>query len=84
MNIEEDSFEETILNSQSSLAHMHFADNNRKMPGFGHIDFSMIVRTLKKITYEGKISFEPTISERNYVDDMKFGLDYVKKLDLKY
>lgn len=84
MNIEEDSFEETILNSQHSLAHMHFADNNRKMPGFGHIDFSMILRTLKKIIYEGKISFEPTISERNYVDDIKFGLDYVKKLDLKY
>jgi sugar phosphate isomerase/epimerase len=84
MNIEEDSFEETILNSQHSLSHMHFADNNRKMPGFGHIDFSIIVRTLKKIRYKGKISFEPTISERNYVDDIKFGLDYVKKLDLKY
>ena len=47
MNIEEDSYDETILNSQPKLSHMHFADNNRKMPGFGHIDFDTIVKTLK-------------------------------------
>ncbi len=60
MNIEEDSFADTLLNSQRSLSHMHFADNNRKMPGFGHIDFDTIVKALKKISYKGKISFEPT------------------------
>jgi len=84
MNIEEDSFEDTILNSQHILSHMHFADNNRKMPGFGHIDFDIIVKTLKKISYNGKISFEPTISNRDYYSAVKFGLDHVKKLDLKY
>ncbi len=84
MNIEEDSFEDAILNSHLILSHMHFADNNRKMPGFGHIDFNMIVKTLKKISYDGKISFEPTILNRNYYSAVKFGLDYVKKLDLKY
>ncbi len=84
MNIEEDKFEETILNSQSSLSHMHFADNNRKMPGLGHIDFDIIIKTLKKIAYSGKISFEPTFPNGNYFSSLKFGLDYVKKLDLKY
>jgi len=84
MNIEEDSFEETILNSQSSLFHMHFADNNRNMPGYGHIDFDTIIKTLKKVSYKGKISFEPTISDRNYFSAVKFGLEHVKKLDLKY
>jgi D-psicose/D-tagatose/L-ribulose 3-epimerase len=84
MNIEEDSFEDAILNCHDILSHMHFADNNRKMPGFGHIDFNMIVKTLKKISYNGKISFEPTISNRNYYSAVKFGLDHVKKLDLKY
>ena len=79
MNIEEDSFEDTILNSQPSLSHMHFADNNRKMPGFGHIDFDMIVKTLKKISYNGKISFEPTISNRNYFSAVKFGIRPYKK-----
>jgi sugar phosphate isomerase/epimerase len=84
MNIEEDSFEDTILNSQHSLTHMHFADNNRKMPGFGHIDFHTIIKTMKKISYKGNISFEPTISNRNYSSAVKSGLDHVKKLDLKY
>ena len=84
MNIEEDKFGETILNSQSSLSHMHFADNNRKMPGLGHIDFDTIIKTLKKIAYSGKISFEPTFPTGNYFSSLKFGLDYVKKLDLKY
>ncbi|MBA2268559.1 MAG: sugar phosphate isomerase/epimerase [Thermoproteota archaeon] len=84
MNIEENSFEDTILNSQSSLTHMHFADNNRNMPGYGHIDFDTIIKTLKKVSYKGKISFEPTISDRNYFSAVKFGLEHVKKLDLKY
>lgn len=84
MNIEEDSFERTILNSQPNLSHMHFADNNRKMPGFGHIDFDKIVKALKIISYRGKISFEPIISDRNYSTSVKSGMDHVKKLDLKY
>jgi D-psicose/D-tagatose/L-ribulose 3-epimerase len=84
MNIEEDRFEEIILDSQYSLSHMHFADNNRKMPGLGHIDFDTIVKTLKKISYGGKISFEPTFVDRNYFSSLKFGLDHIKKLDSKY
>jgi sugar phosphate isomerase/epimerase len=84
MNIEEDSFENTILNSQPYLSHMHFADNNRKMPGFGHIDFDTIVKALKTISYGGKISFEPIISDTNYFFSVKSGLDNIKKLDLKY
>ena len=84
MNIEEDSFENTILNSQPYLSHMHFADNNRKMPGFGHIDFDTIVKALKTISYGDKISFESIISDTNYFFSVKSGLDNVKKLDLKY
>ena len=40
MNIEEDSLEDTILKSRKLLRHMHLADNNRKMPGYTHINFS--------------------------------------------
>jgi sugar phosphate isomerase/epimerase len=28
-----------------------FADNNRKMPGYGHIDFQAIVKSLRNIGY---------------------------------
>ncbi|HYZ49751.1 MAG TPA: TIM barrel protein, partial [Nitrososphaeraceae archaeon] len=35
MNIEEDSLEYAIIDSKHLLSHMHFADNNRKLPGYG-------------------------------------------------
>ena len=54
MNIEEDSFELSIIKSKNLLYNLHFADNNRKMPGFGHINFDAVISALKKITYSGK------------------------------
>lgn len=81
MNIEEDSFSDVILNSKDKLAHMHFAENNRKMPGMGHIDFLSIIRTLKEINYGEVISFEPTISEINYEQQIQSGFDFVRNLE---
>src|ERR687886_1172119 len=80
MNIEEDSFRDAIHSSRQPLLHMHFADNNRKMPGFAHIDFSTIVKSLKEIGYLGYISFEPNISDKNYQHATKYGLDFVKRI----
>ena len=39
MNIEE-SIEDAIMESNGLLRHTHFADNNSKMPGSAHINFS--------------------------------------------
>lgn len=80
MNIEEDLFKEAIQSSRKFLRHMHFADNNRKMPGFAHIDFSTIVKSLNGIDYDGFISFEPNIADKNYVHATKYGLDFVKTM----
>ena len=80
MNIEEDLFKEAIQSSRKFLRHMHFADNNRKMPGFAHIDFSTIVKSLNGIDYDGFISFEPNIVDKNYVHAIKYGLDFVKRM----
>ena len=84
MNIEEDSFSDTITKAKDWLVHMHFADNNRKMPGEGHIDFKTIIIALKKISFTGFISFEPTISYINYQKKIKSGLDFIKNLDSRY
>jgi sugar phosphate isomerase/epimerase len=82
MNIEEDDFATTIVKSKYKLSHMHFADNNRKMPGEGHIDFKTIIRTLKSINYDHYISFEPTITETtNYPERIRAGFDFIKNLD---
>jgi D-psicose/D-tagatose/L-ribulose 3-epimerase len=83
MNIEEDSFKKTILQSKNLLNHLHFADNNRKMPGFGHIDFDNILSTLKYINYSDTISYEPTISNSNYQKELSFGKSYIEKIESK-
>ena len=80
MNIEEDLFQDAIQSSSELLLHMHFADNNRKMPGFAHIDFSTILKSLKEIGYSGYISFEPSIADNNYEDATKYGLNFVKRI----
>ena len=80
MNIEEDSIYETIVDTGSLLRHIHVSDNNRKMPGFAHIDFDEIVRALKKIKYSNFITFEPTIQNINYEKDLKTGLNYFTNL----
>jgi sugar phosphate isomerase/epimerase len=59
---------------------MHFADNNRKMPGFAHIDFSTIAKSLIEIGYDGYISFEPNVPDKNYEHATRYGLDFVKRI----
>jgi sugar phosphate isomerase/epimerase len=81
MNIEEDSFENAIRTTGRLLKHTHFADNNRKMPGFAHIDFAAIVRCLQEIGYDGCISFEPNIANKNYEHATKSGLEFVKLIE---
>jgi sugar phosphate isomerase/epimerase len=78
MNIEEDSFETAIESAGGLLGHTHFADNNRKMPGFGHIDFHTIKKSLRKIGYKRYLSFEPNIFDASYQDDLKTSLKFIR------
>ena len=80
MNIEEDSFRAAIESSSKVLRHLHFADNNRKMPGYAHIDFSSIVESLNEIGYDNYISFEPNIADKNYEHVIKHGLDFIREI----
>jgi sugar phosphate isomerase/epimerase len=80
MNIEEDSFRAAIEGSSKILRHLHFADNNRKMPGYAHIDFSSIVESLNEIGYDNYISFEPNIADKNYEHVIKHGLNFIKEI----
>lgn len=57
-NIEEVSIEEAIRLAGSRLYHVHVADSNRWYPGAGHLDFAMVIATLRKIGYEGYLSVE--------------------------
>ena len=81
MNIEEDSFENAIVSADGLLRHTHFADNNRKMPGFGHIDFASIIKALERIGYiDQYISFEPNFTSDTYRGDTQYGIDFIKSI----
>ena len=58
MNIEERSLPEAIRNTGELLNHVHLSDSNRLAPGWGHIDFGEILRTLQEIGYRGYLAFE--------------------------
>jgi len=58
MNIEEVSFQNSILAAKDLIGYVHLADSNRWAPGYGHINFKEILSTLKEISYEGYLSFE--------------------------
>lgn len=58
MNIEDKSQAASFIDSRDYLRHIHFADNNRGVPGVGNIDFVDAVRVLKALGYDRYISME--------------------------
>jgi len=80
MNIEEDSIEYSIKNSKGLLKHIHLADNNRKMPGFAHINFREIVKALRELEFDRYISFEPFIPDAYYDNDIRSGIELIRSL----
>lgn len=80
MNIEEDSIEYSIKNTNGLLKHIHLADNNRKMPGFAHINFQEIVKALRELEFDRYISFEPFVPDAHYANDIRSGIDLIRSL----
>lgn len=58
MNIEEVSMADAVRRAGGHLAHVHFADSNRRAPGWGHLDFRPIVGALREAGYAGAIGLE--------------------------
>lgn len=58
MNLEEKNIIETIKRYSERIGYLHFADSNRKAPGWGHIPFREILLTLAEINYTGVIGVE--------------------------
>ncbi|HHY79414.1 MAG TPA: sugar phosphate isomerase/epimerase [Thermoanaerobacter sp.] len=79
MNIEEESFKNSILMAKDKLGHFHFADSNRKYPGAGHINFEEIKEALKAINYDDVIAFECLPLPDSDTAAVK-GLEFVKRL----
>ena len=57
-SIEDADMTAVIASHITSISHIHFADSNRRVPGYGHTNFAAIVALLKKLKYSGYISLE--------------------------
>ena len=60
VNIEEPSLTDCFCQAARAgrLWHVHIGDSNRLAPGWGHLDFSRTVTTLREIGYRGYLSAE--------------------------
>jgi D-psicose/D-tagatose/L-ribulose 3-epimerase len=59
LNIEEDSFRDSILESKGWLGHFHLGETNRRPPGFGRMPWQEIFGALREIDYQGAVVMEP-------------------------
>jgi D-psicose/D-tagatose/L-ribulose 3-epimerase len=57
-NIEEDSLTDAIAATIEQINHVHISENNRGIPGAGHIAFQQVFAALKKGGYDGWLTIE--------------------------
>ncbi len=58
INIEDTDMYASFREAREVLRFVHLADNNRRSPGSGHLDFEKFVAVLNEIGYDGFVSFE--------------------------
>jgi sugar phosphate isomerase/epimerase len=80
MNIEESDMITPFIRNSEYLSHLHFADSNRKAPGYGHIDFKSICAILDELKYDGYASFE-VLPLPNPDRCAKDALEHLKKIN---
>ncbi len=57
-NIEDPDVVAAIDRMGKRLKHVHLADSNRWFPGYGHLDFTAIMKKLKATGFDGYLSYE--------------------------
>ncbi len=63
MNIEEDGMEKSVLAAKNRLGYVHIGESHRGYLGTGNVNFDAFFNALKKISYQGPITFESFSSE---------------------
>jgi D-psicose/D-tagatose/L-ribulose 3-epimerase len=62
MNIEEDNIGDAIRKARSALGHFHCSENNRNIPGEGHIPWSEVSTAINDVDYAGYIVAETFVN----------------------
>lgn len=76
MNIEEKSIDEAIVENGEFIYHLHLADSNRLLPGYGHTDFKKGLRALKQIGFDKYMAFECRIPG-NFDEEIAKSINYL-------
>jgi len=97
MNIEEKSFYDATKKAGTDLIHYHLSENDRGIPGSGHVDWDGIFKALSEMNYTGYAGLETfadcTDNMNNWVwrklfkDDETFvkeSVAFIKKMQKKY
>jgi len=77
MNIEDASIGGELERHARHVAYVHFADSNRRAPGWGHTDFAAVFASLKRMRYDGWIGVEilpvpdPDAAARQAIDYLR-------------
>ncbi|WP_320128680.1 sugar phosphate isomerase/epimerase [uncultured Sphaerochaeta sp.] len=58
MNVEEKDFYQATKLARGRLCHYHFCENDRGIPGSGHVDWEGVFRALKENDYHGRVGME--------------------------
>ncbi|MHC5797124.1 TIM barrel protein [Lacisediminihabitans sp. FW035] len=58
MSIEEADIPATLRAAADQIVHVHLGDNNRLLPGHGHLDWPGIIRALRDVGYDGYLNLE--------------------------
>jgi D-psicose/D-tagatose/L-ribulose 3-epimerase len=57
-NIEEENLPKAFSENAAEIAHVHICNNDRGIPGRGHIDFQSIFQAIKSSGYDGWLTIE--------------------------
>jgi len=61
MSIEETRIDRAIEQGKDFIHHIHLADSNRLLPGYGHTDFRTLFTALRKMGYSKYMVLECTV-----------------------
>lgn len=62
MSIEESDLPAALRRAGSRVVHMHLGDNNRLLPGYGHLDWPSIFDALREIGFDKYVNLECSTS----------------------
>ena len=91
MNIEEKNIKDAIIKAGNRLGHVHICENNRNLPGNGHIPWDEVFGAIRRINYRGFIVIESFVQSgdeignalnvwRNLIEKENLDLELSKSL----